>query len=269
MSPQRVKIQLILIHAFQILELLKKAITSATPMSDVFLSKKSISDVTTFQEEIDKPQASPTATEEEKTSADSKKIKVKLMKKKASGDVVYAEVGEDFADLVFSFLTIPLGALIMALGGSSSISSLDNLYQSVQKLSDFGDCIKSEECKLRLIAPKIATYFGCDSQLLKIDEDEADITNRPKFYTCQSCPSGFPHKVMAAANPKFLSPREKLGGGYVKGPSKFLIADSMCLSQFSSLKCLDIFKRNKIASLCELEEGEIALGETEVMYMAK
>ena len=86
----------------------------------------------------------PPQEEKENGSSHSKKISVKLSVNKSHKKVVYAEGGEEFADLLFSFLAFPPGFLTKFFGGDSCIRCLDNLYKSVQVLKVF---LKSEECK--------------------------------------------------------------------------------------------------------------------------
>jgi len=65
------------------------------------------------------------------SSSDCDALRVKLLVTKTDQSVVHAEVPEEFCNILFSFLTLPLGQVIKHLGGSSSISSIDNLHRSV------------------------------------------------------------------------------------------------------------------------------------------
>ena len=83
--------------------------------------------------------------------------KVKLLVKKTDQSVVHAEVPEEFCNILFSFLTLPLGQVIKHLGGSSSISSIDNLHRSVG--GNMTDYIKSDVCRDMVLSPKLPPLF--------------------------------------------------------------------------------------------------------------
>lgn len=63
-----------------------------------------------------------------------KTIQVKAMVRKSNNKILYALGEEDFADLVLSFLTFPLGAVENMLNGNSDIDGIDNLYKSMLDL---------------------------------------------------------------------------------------------------------------------------------------
>ncbi|RWR83869.1 hypothetical protein CKAN_01264400 [Cinnamomum micranthum f. kanehirae] len=132
-----------------VLHLLKRLLLSKTPLTDVFLGELNVDHgvdldlkvIALDSEEMVQPQ-----TEKEICTEYSKKMIVKLFQSKLSNKVLYAEGGEEFADLLFSLLAFPLGSIVKCLGGRTSMGCLDNLYKSVEDLN-YKDCMKSEECK--------------------------------------------------------------------------------------------------------------------------
>ncbi|KAJ0705941.1 hypothetical protein HanLR1_Chr09g0301131 [Helianthus annuus] len=84
------------------------------------------------------------------------KISVKVIVDKVNKRVVYAEADYTFVDILFSFMTLPLGTIVRILGKVDDkkfegLGSLNNLYQS---LKDFPDCyLSSAECKPILLKP--------------------------------------------------------------------------------------------------------------------
>ncbi|URD94280.1 hypothetical protein MUK42_33087 [Musa troglodytarum] len=236
----------------RILKLLERSLVSGTPLTDVFLETSSTSD---FEDVIDLTCISEGGRLCRNDMAS--EMVVRLLRDKSNDEVIYAEGGEDFVDLLFSFLTLPLGSLVRLSGGSSSVGSVDNLYRSVEQL---GDCIRSENCKLELIAPKLASSFGCDVlvSLLGVEEDNS----------CISCDvTGVEAKVFAV-NPKSLLPSKELGGAYMKGPRKFLVTDTMDVSPFNSREALDLVF-SKDVCFENLREETVALGEAEALKLLK
>lgn len=94
--------------------------------------------------------AQPQTEKEIETETDSKKVSLKLLMSKSNNRVLYAEGGGEFPNLLFSFLTFPLGSIVKCLGGTTTMGCLDNLYKSVEGLNN-NDYMRSEECKAMLL----------------------------------------------------------------------------------------------------------------------
>lgn len=94
----------------------------------------------------------------------SNSITIKLMVSKRSGKIMYVEPGEDFVDLLFSFLVLPSGAIAkQALVSKDNkekddtkVGCITNLYKSVESLS--ASLMKAD--KAVLLDPEVfsATY---------------------------------------------------------------------------------------------------------------
>ena len=67
------------------------------------------------------------------------RVRLRALVDKESNKVVYAEVGKDFVDALFSFLILPLGTIARLVAKESNIEgikfgSISSLYQSVSDL---------------------------------------------------------------------------------------------------------------------------------------
>lgn len=63
-------------------------------------------------------------------------VAVKLYIDKEKQKVLFAESDKEFVDELFSFLTMPLGTIVRVLGKRSEVGCLDELYKSVENLSE-------------------------------------------------------------------------------------------------------------------------------------
>uniref|UniRef100_A0A0E0KUL7 Uncharacterized protein n=1 Tax=Oryza punctata TaxID=4537 RepID=A0A0E0KUL7_ORYPU len=63
-------------------------------------------------------------------------VAVKLYIDKEKKKVMLAESDKDFVDVLFSFLTLPLGTVVRLLGKQSQVGCFDLLYKSVENLSE-------------------------------------------------------------------------------------------------------------------------------------
>ncbi|PQQ06509.1 uncharacterized protein Pyn_06527 [Prunus yedoensis var. nudiflora] len=96
------------------------------------------------------------------------KIVVKLRVSVSKDIVCYAEAGEDFANLLLSFLTVPHGFILKHLRDNSFKGCIDQLYNSVQDLDE--QHLKSNYHKEILLSPKIYPEFCYENRLLGLED---------------------------------------------------------------------------------------------------
>ncbi|KAL7086731.1 hypothetical protein ACP275_13G018800 [Erythranthe tilingii] len=114
-------------------------------------------------------------------------LKAVVNKKKTK--VLFAEVDRDFADVLLSFLTLPLGTIVRILkkhyGGdqepSVNIGSLTTLYNGVANLENAS--FWTEGCKEILLNPKSLSESEAECRKLKIDISE---TQPVEYFTCRN-----------------------------------------------------------------------------------
>jgi hypothetical protein len=115
-------------------------------------------------------------------------VPLKLVVDEKSNKVIFAEAGKDFVDVLFSFLTFPLGTITRLIQKDSNIGPvtfgcLNNLYQSVVDLDK--KCLENETDKEMLLQPSNSLEDYCSFLKLNIDD-----TKPLKYYICSK--SRFP-----------------------------------------------------------------------------
>ncbi|GJW79419.1 hypothetical protein Tco_0143394 [Tanacetum coccineum] len=108
------------------------------------------------------------------------KISLKVMVHKAKNRAIYAVADSSFVDILFSFMTLPLGTIVKILGKCTdqkvqALGSLKNLYQSLTDLP--ANYLVTVESKHMLLNPRSSSYDI--SKKLKIKVDDID---PPKFF---------------------------------------------------------------------------------------
>lgn len=73
------------------------------------------------------------------TTQKEEQVSFKLVVNKETDKVLFAEAGKDFIDILFSFLTLPLGAIARLVQkdsttGAVTLGCLNSLYRSVKDL---------------------------------------------------------------------------------------------------------------------------------------
>lgn len=157
---------------------------------------------------------------------------VKLLLQKSKKKVLCAQVENRFVELLFSFLTIPLGAyeLLTKDIASSPILGISNLYNSISSLGE-RKFLKSEDVKSMLLCPKLATNYLCVTDLFPIYEDNI----RP--------------------------------GRFLKEQATFIVSDDLKVTASQSIATISNFNAPGVP-IPDMEFLDLYIGEEEVIKLA-
>ncbi|KAL2336053.1 hypothetical protein Fmac_010499 [Flemingia macrophylla] len=135
----------------KILHILKQALTSQTPLTDVFLNPVNARKSTPFY-----PFSRCTGSSNNFKGS----VEIKVIMSKSENKIKFAETDGDFVDFLVSFLTTSLGSILNLMNGRVSLGSIPNLYASVKNLDS--SCFIGSS-KKSLLNPGVAPQFGCKS----------------------------------------------------------------------------------------------------------
>ncbi|KAJ1272563.1 hypothetical protein BS78_06G212000 [Paspalum vaginatum] len=212
-------------------------------------------------------------------------IEVKLFVDKEKRKVLFTESDKEFVDVLFSFLTMPLGTIVRLLGKQSQMGCLDELYKSVEDLS--ADCFQNKGCKAMLLRPLNAASSHC--RRLKINIDN---TKPRAVYICRDtrccahndCEfSSFPDaackcgKAMQYGRDMPENEGDSLapdGGGlesgvFIKGLLKFVITDDLIVAPASTPLMLSIFERFGVDDPENIEETILQFNSQKIISLLK
>ncbi|XP_068339150.1 uncharacterized protein [Pyrus communis] len=164
----------------EVLNFLLRSFVSKTPFTDALLKRKPEQKLSSTNDKQDIRFKNQMAGE---MANDGRIISVKLMDSKSKNMVCYAEAGEDFVNLLFSFLTVPLGEMLDS--SSSSKGCIDQLYKSVRDLDE--QYLKSNYHKKILLTPKMYPGFCYDNHLLGVE----DALEASYYYACHRAGDSF------------------------------------------------------------------------------
>ncbi|KAF9618783.1 hypothetical protein IFM89_002651 [Coptis chinensis] len=212
--------------------------------------------------------------------AEKKTISIKLLVDKEKNRVVFAEADKDFVDILFSFLTLPIGTIVSLADKKSNLGCMDSLYQSVEALDV--QYFQTEDCKNLLLTPKsTAEYKYRNLELNFIGHD----TNPPRYYICPTwtCATETHCLVSMFENAKCLcgekmSKNVLVGGNIIKrdrnngvvfvnGNEKFIISDGLQVKTVSTETSLAILQRFGIQDGTALEERIVTVGSDKVLNL--
>ncbi|CAN6692858.1 unnamed protein product [Malus baccata var. baccata] len=158
---------------------------------------------------------------EDKMYKEEQKIPIKLIVSKSKTKVCYAEAGVDFVNLIFSFLTLPLGFIVKQMQNNSMKGSNDRLYRGVRDLDE--QYLKSYLHKKMFLSPELPPKYGYQNHPLGIEESSYEDI------------SGVPAKVIDFVDPKSHDNEDIKACGFMKGLEMFMVTDNLNVSPISAM----------------------------------
>lgn len=240
--------------------MLRRSLISDTPLTDLYLNKSDKEGAAVVQNKKDIVRL---PKHENNAECNPKDIQLKLVLSKPDNKFLYAEVDKDMADLLFSFLTLPVGFLMKNTEYLSK-GCITNLYKSVEK----SNYMKSKDCRSMLLSPKLGSFHGCSSsQLLKIEEMSSVARTVPGCYSSVYNRDLRTYQqeliLFKELNPKSPNNGTEPGGGYVKGLGKFMVTDDLRVGPLSLATFVHMIKELKVP-LGGLVEREASVTLSEV-----
>ncbi|XP_022632125.1 uncharacterized protein LOC106779037 isoform X2 [Vigna radiata var. radiata] len=253
----------------QVVELLKHCFCSRSVLTDLFLEKAEKAGRDYRETLLKRRRITPCDLKANNCDG----IIVKIVLRKSSGKILFAEGKADFADFLFTFLTIPLGALCL-MGGCSYDDSVDGLYKSVVDLDE--DYFTTKEVKNKFVDPVLAPQFKLHN-LLSLKN--GDVPN----YFCYSewdyhgkmvkdfCLTSkrkvelYPCYYESCVASEFLDPLSDTsnnGKAYVKGPTPYMVTDDLVVTPSSSLSVVSLLRTMNIPRH-DLQEKVVSIGKEE------
>ncbi|CAN6696079.1 unnamed protein product [Malus baccata var. baccata] len=180
-------------------------------------------------------------------------VSIKLIISKSKNIVCYAEAGEDFVNLLFSFLTLPLGFVTKQIQDGSLKGCIDQLYWSVQDLN--AQYLKSNHHKEMLLNPKLVPGF-CYNSLLGIEE--------ASYYYLGSgltTDSSLIHSNRSLESFK-IEPTDHNSSvrGFLKGPAIFTVTDNLVIRPISTIFELSVLDELNVP-FTDIEERVMLMGK--------
>lgn len=200
---------------------------------------------------------------------------LKLLVNKDTNKVLFAEAGKDFVDVLFSFLTLPLGTIARLVEkkssmGPVSVGCLNKLYGSLRVFDK--EYMRMETTKEMLLQPKNSAENYCSNLKLNIDD-----TQPTKYFLCTNFNGcSYPTYLNLSTNKKCgchyynysrsVSLKYSLDG-FVKDGSSFVITDNLVVIpnsvQFTSLGLL---QNLEITGASSVKEWTVTVTKDKVMH---
>ncbi|CAD5333823.1 unnamed protein product [Arabidopsis thaliana] len=222
----------------EVVTLLECLFTSDSPLTDTFLKKKSSYSTKRIQK-----LPSPGLCEDREESTPVQTIPLNVIKRE--GNILFVECGDDFVDLLFTFLAIPLKSAWGIAGDGIILGCIGNLCKSFKDLS----VVPGREAKCVL-----PHYYKCQMQLF----DAVTTHKPPTFYLCLSfITGGIINTTDESRTPS---------GGFMKRGTKFMITDDLIITPLNSTSTIGLVKEKQIR-LDDVEVQEIIIRKEEAIRL--
>lgn len=273
--------------------MLKRSLTSKQPLSGLYF------DVAIAPDDAGLDMLPENLCPEQGNDAEHKlnNVKIRVLQTKNNSSLLYAEVGDDFVDLLFGLLSIPLGSIIKTFGQCAPKGCVDNLYRSIDGSAKG---FIRPELQILLLSPKLPHFFGCGAtKILQVEElapkkqeinacfkcfkigrfsnlgicreqtSTQDYISEGYIYNYTYCQNKVKTTNLCECDPKSPKGGSDKGEAYVKqGPQNFMVTDDLHFLPLSLASTLQVVRDAKI-QIKELVEKEFTLTKSQVatLYM--
>ncbi|XP_068339148.1 uncharacterized protein [Pyrus communis] len=241
----------------EVMNLLISSLVSKTPLTETLLKHKPVAKQSNENNNqaihIDPQTVGETVLTEEDN------ISIKLIVCKSKNIVCYAEAGEDFVNLLFSFLTLPLGFVSKQMQDGSLKGCIDQLYRSVQDLDE--QYLKSNHQKEMLLNPKLVPGF-CYKSLLGIEEASYYYLDGKLTTDSSLIPSNTPLESCK------IEPTDNNSSarGFLKGPASFTVTDNLVIRPISTIFELSVLDKLNVP-FTDTENRVVLMGKKEALNL--
>lgn len=206
-------------------------------------------------------------------------IDVRLFIDKEKRKVLFAESDKSFVDVLFSFLTIPLGTIVRLLGKQSQIGCLNEIYKSVEELSV--DAFQTKACKAMLLEPLNVASGFCSGLKINIDDTKPRAVYICVDTLCRArgdcafssfsdaickCGKAMRYVGNVSEGDDRVSPVRgaRESGVFVKDLLRFIITDDLTVAPASTNLMLSLFQKFGVRDPEKIEEKILQLSSQQV-----
>ncbi|KAJ7961312.1 DUF674 family protein [Quillaja saponaria] len=206
-------------------------------------------------------------------------VPLRIFIDKEKNSVIFAEAGCEFVDILFSFMTIPLGTITRLVSNAShsqplKIGSLSTLYEGVSNLDE--KHFSTTTCKSMLLQPRNSLAAHCRKLKLNIDETEPT-----KYFGCEgtcrlisvfrntSCRCGklMNHEKYPSSSVGSVVVNE--GEAFVKESATFIISDSLDVMSNTPGAIIMVLSNLGIQDMNAVEERTVNIDMKKILELLK
>ncbi|XP_043695314.1 uncharacterized protein LOC122645954 [Telopea speciosissima] len=220
-------------------------------------------------------------------SQGSQSISLKLLIDKKNNKVVMAETDNDFVDILFSFLTMPVGTIVRLISKQPQqaiFGSMTSLYKEVENLEE--QLLQTHACKSMLLHPRNPSANECRRLKMNIDDTTAKYyicadywTNCRQYigydyYTtfknvkCRKCGKMMDKDIYMEKEDVAATSGED-ERVFVCGMTKFMVTDDLQVEPMSPATTLTLLQKLGIKDMSSLQETTLSICSEQILNLLK
>ncbi|CDY10482.1 BnaCnng03830D [Brassica napus] len=255
--------QLLDIGLNEMMHLLECVFSSNTPLTDALLKKQSTQDMTNMHKLSTKTEVSES------------EFTIDAIVRKQDMKILYVECGEDFVDLLFSFLAVPLEYVC-----DTSLGCIGNLRRSFKDLTVVDKEGKEGSASKCVMLPH---YYKLQKQLSGITSEEAPVYYRyrnsnprqPDYSLTKDCDRTPLYRKDRIVPVTVIDPKShgreqsENGSGFVKRGTRFTVSDDLIITTRGCLSTSICFLKKYEIKADDVDVQVIRIREAEVMNVLR
>ncbi|KAL1200583.1 hypothetical protein V5N11_032981 [Cardamine amara subsp. amara] len=254
----------------EVLTLLGCIFSSNTPLTDTFLNKQNPQAVTRIYKSL-----SPCREKKEDETEPEKVVTLKAIVRKQDMKILFVECGEDFVELLFSFLAVPLESVWEISGSKISLGCIGNLCRSFKDLS------ATEGTEIPTFIGMLPSFYSFQMQLPGIITQQPPVYYRYRLYSGQV---SYGLTTDGNRNPYFRKDRlvkvvlmdPKSHGrdksthcyGFLKKETKFTVFDDLTITSMNSCSTVSLLKKLQ-SHADDLEVQVISISSSQALNLLR
>ncbi|GMP85624.1 hypothetical protein CsSME_00038706 [Camellia sinensis var. sinensis] len=207
-------------------------------------------------------------------------VSVRILVDEEKKRVVCAETGNDFVDILFGFLTLPMGTIVRLIRKNrSELGSMSNLYRSVE--ANFSlDNFWTNACMDMLLHPRTPLETICRG--LKINVNDSEPT---RYFICSDLECSWKQNVRLFSNyansickcGKLMnkeifaltsaSNTSETDGVFVTRSTAYIVSDSFKITASTPGVLVELLRNTGVKDLNCLEERVVKVGSEEILNL--
>jgi hypothetical protein len=208
--------------------------------------------------------------------SDNDQVPLTVLVDREKRKVLFAEAGNDFVDVLLSFLTLPLGTIARLIAKESNIEavrlgSLSSLYQSVSDLDE--KYLWSSTCKEMLLQPRNSMGAYCKMMKQNIDDTEP----LQFYYKCENrtcriekryCVSLFKNQKCFCGKPlnREVSLNLSNENGFVNETSTFIVSDDLYVMPNVVGTSLNLLQKHGVNDISAIEKQIVNISKKKACF---
>ncbi|CAH8269739.1 unnamed protein product [Arabidopsis lyrata] len=253
----------------EVLTLLECIFSSNAPLTDAFLNKKSPQGVTKFYKSL-----SPCLEKKEDETEPEKVVTLKAFVRKQDMKILFIECGEEFVELLLSFLAVPLESVWEISGSSISLGCIGNLCRS------FSDLKANEGTEVSPSTCVLPSFYNFQMQLPGIITQQPPVYYRYRLNDYRQVSYGLTtngnrttyFRKDRIVRVDLMDPKSrginKSTHGFLKKETKFTVLDDLTITSMNSCSTVCLLK-NLQSHADDLEVQVVSISNAEALNLLR